>query len=161
MWNGAGLGQRGVEGAVSERKPLGNPEMHADLRETVADRSHERGGRIDCCNAAAAWPVHESCGQSPWPAADVKHPLTSVHTGQVRELHGQRLGETTHEPGVGICRDVKDHDARLGGYAGGPTSTCPRLAEGQYACRRYSRSGLGQSRLSTRCTSPQGTLRAS
>jgi hypothetical protein len=50
MLNGA----RGVEGAVGKRKPLGNPAMHADLRETVADR-----------------------------------------------------------------RDVKDHHARVGGYAGG------------------------------------------
>jgi hypothetical protein len=98
--------------------------------------------------------VHESSGQGPWPAADVKHPLTSVHIGQVRELHGQRLGETTHEPGVGIRRDVKDHHARVGGYAGGPICTCPRLAEGQYSGRRYSRSGVGQSRLSTRRTSP-------
>ena len=48
------LGQRAVEGAVSERKPLGNPAMHADPRETVADRRGERGGRIDCRNTAAA-----------------------------------------------------------------------------------------------------------
>ena len=82
--------------------------------------------------------MHKLRGQRSWPAADVKYPLTSVHTGQVRELHGQRLGETTHEPGVGIRRDVKDHHARVGGYAARPRRTCPRLAEGQYTCRRYS-----------------------
>ena len=48
------LCQRGVEGAVGKRKTLGNPAMHADLREAVADRRDEGGGRIDCRNTAAA-----------------------------------------------------------------------------------------------------------
>jgi len=52
-------------------------------------------------------------GQRPRPAADVQYPLASRHTGQIRELHSQRLRETAHEPAVGLCADLKCHDARV------------------------------------------------
>jgi hypothetical protein len=55
------LGQRGVEAPVSKREPLGNSAHDTDLREAVADRRDERGGRIDRSNSSATEPLHEPC----------------------------------------------------------------------------------------------------
>jgi hypothetical protein len=64
--------------------------------------------------------LHQLPSQRPRPAADVQHPLASPHIGQFRELHTQRPGKTAHEPSVGICADVKHHQARVGRHAGTP-----------------------------------------
>lgn len=107
------LGQCGVETAVRERKPLGDSTLHGDLRKALADRRDEFGGRINRRDSGAAQPLHKLRGQRPRPAADVQYPLASRHTGQIRELHGQRLREAAHEPAVGLCADLKCHDARV------------------------------------------------
>ena len=107
------LGQRGVERPVSKRKLLGNPAYDADPWEAVADGRKEGRGWIDRADGTATEPLQELCRQRPRPAADLQNPLTSLHTGQLSELHSQRLGETTHEPGVRIWSDVKYHRARL------------------------------------------------
>ena len=111
------LGQRGVETAIRKRKPLGDPALYDDLGKALADRRDEGGGRIYRRDSAAGRPLQKLRGQRPGPAADVQYPLTSRHTGQIRELHSQRLREAAHEPGVGICADVKCHDARVVGHA--------------------------------------------
>ncbi len=73
------------------RELLGNAGLHVDLGEAYADRCDERGGRIDRRDGIGARTFYQLRGQCSGSTADVQHPLTSLHIGQLRELRRQRL----------------------------------------------------------------------
>ena len=103
------LGERRVDGVVTQGQALGRRLVHLHRRQPVAHGGDERRRRVDRDHVPGAEAVDETAGQRARSAPDVEHPLrrSRVHGGQ--EQVGQGLGEAPHEPPVGLRRDVEAH----------------------------------------------------